>query len=112
VRVNGVNATARINSDAAELVESLLAKPRAFELIIVWAERLAFLSHCSWFGRNKRVSEVERLISDERYSARRYRNVDDLTAEYAVTELAQVRFGFDVPDLYTAIFCVGGQHPA
>src|SRR5262245_44072071 len=112
VRVNGVTATARINSDTAELVESLLAEPRAFELIIVWAEGLAFLSRRSWFGRNERVSEVERLISDERHSARRHRNVDDLAAEDAVAELAQAPFGFDVPDLHTAIFCVGGQQPA
>ena len=33
-------------------------------------------------------------------------------AEDAMAELAQVRFGFDVPDLYAAIFSVGGQQPA
>lgn|SRR5262252_1663588 len=69
----GVNATARINGDTSELVEALLAEPRALEFIIIWAELFAIDAHCSRFGGNKRVSEVERLIGDKRYSGRRYR---------------------------------------
>src|SRR5262245_50386507 len=112
VRVNGVNATARINGDTSELVEALLAEPRALEFIIIWAELFAIDAHCSRVGGNKRVSEVERLIGNKRYSGRRYRNVDNLAAEDAVTELVQIRFGFDVPDLHAPIFCVGGEQPA
>src|SRR5215510_3401263 len=54
VSVDGVNAAARINRNAAEFVEPLLAEPSALELIIVRAEPLAFLSR-SRLGRGEGV---------------------------------------------------------
>src|SRR5262249_150173 len=88
VRVNCVDTAARINGDAAELIESLFAETRAFKLILDRGTRFALLSYRPRFGRNERVSQVERLIRDERHSVRRDRNINDLAAEDAMTELA------------------------
>lgn len=81
MRVNSVDAPARINSDAAEFLEPLFAKARAFELVIVRAERPAFVIQSAGRWRRKSISEIESLICDQHLIVRRGSDVHDLTAE-------------------------------
>src|SRR6266511_1421018 len=113
VRVNGVNAAARINRNAAEFVEPLLAEPRALELIIVRAEPLAFLDSRSRLGRGECVSQVERLVGNERHSVRREGHAVGLVeigGAFAGAPAAQngVRLDFDAPRGSRRVFFRGG----
>src|SRR5262245_61664207 len=100
MRVDDIDATARIDRDAAEFVEPLLAKSRAFELIIVRAEGLALFVLSSGSRRGKCIREIESLIGNQNQPVRRDGDIDDLSTEYSMSEFSQTRFGFNIPNVH------------
>src|SRR5262245_24666112 len=109
VGINGIDSPFRVAGDAAELLESLFAEASSFELKIVRAKRFALIIQRARLRRHEGISEIESLIGDQNHVVGLDCDVDDLTSEYLVAELAEPGTVFDVPDLDAAVAGIGGE---
>src|SRR5262245_32201187 len=109
MRIHRVNATFRVDGDAAELLKALFAEERPFELVIVRSERFPLVIQSARLWRRESVSEIESLIGDQNRVIGRDGDIDNLAAKNLVTELGQARAGFDIPDLYPPVSGVRRQ---